>query len=74
MAHEFKHGKDTGVQLDKIEFEESTDMHMVDGINFGDVVVISNPPSGYYKIFNIYMAKVGAIYQLYIDHSDIPES
>lgn len=69
---EFKHGKDTADELNKTKFEW-VDLHTVDGTNFSDVVLISKPPSGYYKVVNIYVEKVGVNYKLKVEHEDTPE-
>ena len=71
MAGDFKH-KSVGTQLTQEEFE-GVELHELDGVQFGTIVLKSVPPSGKYKIFNMYMEKVGSIYKLYIEHSDVPE-
>ena len=60
---------DVGEQLDSTEWV-SEDTHEVIG---GGEIVPSNPPSGYYKVTNIYVRKIGASYKLVVQHENIPE-
>ena len=71
MAGDFKH-RSVGTQLTQAEFEE-LDLHELDGVQFGNIVVKSEPPSGYYKVVNLYVEKVGAVYKLVVQHEDTPE-
>ena len=71
MAGDFKH-KSVGTQLTQAEFED-LELHELDGVQFGNIVVKSEPPSGYYKVVNIYCEKVGSIYKLVVDHETDPE-
>ena len=71
MAGDFKH-KSVGGELTQAEFE-GLDLHELDGVLFGNIVIVSKPPSGYYKVVNLYCEKVGATYQLVVEHEDVPE-
>ena len=68
---DFKH-KTVGTQLTQAEFEDTV-LHEIDGLTAGGVLVISNPPSGYYKVVNLYCEKVGASYKLVVVHEDTPQ-
>jgi len=35
--------------------------------------VTSRPPSGSYRVYNIYLNKVGENYLIVMDHEDVPE-
>ena len=37
------------------------------------VVVVSEPPSGYYKIYNIYAQKIGTKYHIVTEQENVPE-
>jgi hypothetical protein len=37
------------------------------------MLVVSNPPSGFYKVTNIYCTKVGDTYELVVNHENIPQ-
>lgn len=71
MAGDFKH-KTVGTQLTQAEFE-ALDLHELDGVQFGTIVLKSKPPSGYYKVVNLYVEKVGANYKLKVEYEDTPE-
>lgn len=71
MAGDFKH-KSVGTQLTQAEFE-GVDLHELDGVQFGTIVLKSKPPSGYYKVVNLYVEKVGANYKLKVEYEDTPE-
>ena len=60
-----------GEQLDSGEWV-SEDTHEVVAGTEG-ILLISNPPSGCYKIYNVYAEKFGAVYKFVFEHSDIPE-
>lgn len=71
MADDFKH-KTVGTQLEQAEFKD-VELHVLDGVKFGDIIIKSEPPSGYYKVVNLYVEKVGANYKLKVEYEDTPE-
>jgi hypothetical protein len=70
MAGDFKH-KTVGTELTQTEFE-AVDLHELDGVKFGDIILKSEPPSGYYKVVNLYVEKVGESYKLKVEYEDTP--
>lgn len=56
------------------DYFEGLDLHEIDGKPMGDVILISNPPAGFYKVVNIYCNKADGKYKLVIEHTDEPET
>jgi len=48
------------------------DLHTVDTED--GILLVSVPPSGYHKIYNLYAEKTGEKYHLKMDYEEIPES
>ena len=61
-----------GVGIETLEEWMDEDIHELTEDGDGNIVP-SFPPSGFYKITNMYMYKVGAKFMLRIFHKDTPE-
>lgn len=59
-----------GVGIETAEEWMGEDMHELD--EDGELIV-TNPPSGYYKVYGIYMTKIEEKYFPVFVHSDTPE-
>lgn len=59
-----------GTGIETLEEWMGENIHALDE---GGDIVVSNPPSGYHKIYNIYARKIGAKYHLTIDVENEPE-
>ena len=57
-----------GEELNSVEWA-SEDTHELVG---GGEIVPTDPPSGYYKVTNLYCVKVGNAYKLVVEHEDTP--
>lgn len=62
--------ENVGVGLETLAEWMSTDTHK---LTEGGVLIVSEPPSGFHKIYNIYANKVGAKYHLVISVNTEPE-
>ncbi len=68
--------KTVGEQIDDEAEWMAGDLHQLadNDDNEGETIVISNPPSGYYRVLNLYAHKVGSTYKLryQVDDTVIP--
>ena len=62
--------KSTGIECDSGEFH-GVELHEVSEGDGG--LLISNPPSGFHRVYNIYLQKTGGKYHPIFIVEDIPE-
>ena len=61
--------KDVGDDLYKSEYLAEEAHEIPDET----ILIVSEPPSGYYKIYNIYAQKIGAKYHIVTEQENVPE-
>jgi len=64
------HHVSTGIGI-KTDEEWVAEVHQIEE-NDG-ILLVSNPPSGFHKIYNLYAVKTGNVYHLQMDVEDIPK-
>ncbi len=69
MTNKIRHG-DVGQGLESVAEWQGDDLHEVIG---GGDIIISNPPSTFHKIYNLYAKKVGATYHLMMEVESVSE-
>ena len=67
--------RDVGAGVETAEEWMDEDLHelVLDESIDNGMLVVSNPPSGFYKVTNIYCTKVGDTYELIVNHENIPQ-